>query len=168
MTPQRTTRDEKEPFGHSAAGAGEALDIVGELLVLRTRPSEEAPMLAFEMTVPPGSGPPLHTHAAEELFLISEGHLAFTGGEPGAERVAGPGDVVHVAGGRPHAYRNAGAEPARALAVFDDGLQMAAFFRALGTPVDPESWQPLPPPPIETIAATCREHGIELVGRPRS
>jgi hypothetical protein len=71
-----------------------------------------------------------------------------------------------VPGGRPHAYRNIGAEPARVLVVFDDGLQIAAFFRELGQPVDPETWRPLPPPPFETILATCHEHGVELVDPP--
>jgi quercetin dioxygenase-like cupin family protein len=154
------------PFGYAAAGSGEALDVVGDLLVLRTEPTQEAPMLAVETTVAPGGGPPPHTHAAEELFLVREGRLAFLTGEPGVERPAGPGDVVQVPGGRPHAYRNVGQAPASMLVVFDDGLQMAPFFRALGQPVDPETWQPLPPPPVETILATCHEHGLELVGPP--
>jgi quercetin dioxygenase-like cupin family protein len=154
------------PFVHAAAGTGEALDVVGDLLVLRTEPTQEAPMLAVETTVSPGGGPPPHTHAAEELFLVREGRLAFVTGEPGVERLAGPGDVVQVPGGRPHAYRNVGEVPARVLVVFDDGLQIAPFFRALGQPVDPETWQPLPPPPVETILATCDEYGLELVGPP--
>jgi quercetin dioxygenase-like cupin family protein len=123
-------------------------------------------MLALEMTVPAGGGPPPHTHAAEELFVIVDGRLAFITGEPGVERLAGTGDVVHIPGGRPHAYRNPGPESARALVIFDDGLQMAPFFRALGQPVEQQNWQPLPPPPIETILATCHQHGLELVGPP--
>jgi hypothetical protein len=46
------------PFAHAPAGSGQALDVVGDLLVLRTQPTEEAPMLALEMTVPAGGGPP--------------------------------------------------------------------------------------------------------------
>jgi quercetin dioxygenase-like cupin family protein len=164
MPPTRNTReDDSLPFAHAAAGSGEALDVVGDLLVLRTRPTEEAPMLVIETTVAPGGGPPPHVHAAEEFFLVREGHLDFFSGEPGEQRVAGPGDVIHVPGGRPHAYRNVGSQAARMLVVFDDGLQMAPFFRALGHRVDPDSWQPIPPPPAETIAATAREHGVALV-----
>jgi quercetin dioxygenase-like cupin family protein len=154
------------PFVHAAAGSGEALDVVGDLLVLRTKPTQEAPMLVVEATVMPGGGPPPHTHAAEELFLVREGRLAFVTGEPGVECVAGPGDVIHVPGGRPHAYRNVGSEPARMLVVFDDGLQIVPLWLALGEPVDPETWQPLPPPPVETIVATAREYGVALVGPP--
>jgi quercetin dioxygenase-like cupin family protein len=154
------------PFVHAAAGSGEALDVVGDLLVLRTQPTPEAPMLAVETTVAPGGGPPPHTHAAAELFLVLEGWLAFLTGEPGQERPGGPGDVIQVPGGRPHAYRNIGREPARMLVLFDDGLQMGPFFRALGRPVDPQTWQPLPPPPVETILATCRRYGVGLVGAP--
>jgi quercetin dioxygenase-like cupin family protein len=154
------------PFAHAPAGAGEALDVVGDLLVLRTRPTEQAPMLLVETTVMPGGGPPPHTHAAEELFLVQEGRLAFVTGKLGVECVAGPGDVIHVPGGRPHAYRNRGSEPARMLVMFDDGLQIVLLWRAIGEPVDPESWQPLPPPPVETIVAACRQYGVELVGPP--
>jgi quercetin dioxygenase-like cupin family protein len=154
------------PFVHATAGSGEALDVVGDLLVLRTEPTQEAPMLVVETTVAPGGGPPPHTHAAEELFLVGEGHLAFVTGQPGTECVAGPGDVIHVPGGRPHAYRNVGSEPARMLVVFDDGLQIAALWRAIGQPVDPQTWEPLPPPPVETIVAAARQYGVELVGPP--
>jgi quercetin dioxygenase-like cupin family protein len=154
------------PFVHAAAGSGEALDVVGDLLVLRTQPTDEAPMLLVETTVAPGGGPPPHTHAAEELFLVNEGRLAFVTGEPGVERIAGPGDVVHVPGGRPHAYRNVGQAAARMLVVFDDGLQIARLWAKIGHPVDPATWQPLPPPPIETIITTAHEHGVEVVGPP--
>jgi quercetin dioxygenase-like cupin family protein len=153
------------PFVHAAAGSGEALDVLGDLLVLRTQPTREAPMLAVEATVAPGGGPPAHTHAAEELFLVQEGRLAFLTGEPGVERLAGPGDLIHVPGGRPHGYRNVGQAPARMLVVFDDGLQIVPLWRAVGQPVDPATWTPLPPPPVETILAAANEHGVELVGR---
>jgi quercetin dioxygenase-like cupin family protein len=156
------------PFVHTPAGSGEALDVVGDLLVLRNEPTQEAPMLVVESTVAPGGGPPPHTHAAEELFLVREGRVAFLTGEPGVERLAGPGDLVHVPGGRPHAYRNVGQAPARMLVIFDDGLQIAPFWRVIGRPVDPATWTPLAPPPVETILATCAEYGIGLVGPPPS
>jgi quercetin dioxygenase-like cupin family protein len=161
-----TPRDHTLPFVYAEAGSGEALDVVGDLLVLRTKPTEEAPMLVVEATVMPGGGPPPHIHAAEELFVVHEGRLAFVTGEPGVERLAGPGDVVHVPGGRPHAYSNVGQAAARMLVVFDDGLQIAKLWRELGRAVDPETWQPLPPPPIETIVATAHEHGVEVVAPP--
>jgi quercetin dioxygenase-like cupin family protein len=165
-TASENHEDPRLPFVHAAAGSGQALDVVGDLLVLRTEPTQEAPMLAVETTVAPGGGPPPHTHTAEELFLVREGRLAFVTGKPGVERPAGPGDVVHVPGGRPHAYRNVGQAAARMFVVFDDGLQIAKLWRALGRAVDPETWQPLPPPPFETILATCHEHGVELVDPP--
>jgi quercetin dioxygenase-like cupin family protein len=157
---------ESPPFVYAASGTGEALDVVGDLLVLRTDPTREAPMLVIETSVTPGGGPPPHTHAAEELFLVREGLIAFVTGEPGVECVAGPGDLVQVPGGRPHAYRNVGEALARMLVVFDDGLQMAPFFRQVGRLVDPKTWQPLPPPPVETILAACHDHGVGLVGPP--
>jgi quercetin dioxygenase-like cupin family protein len=175
MPPPPTAREERDgspsdalPFAYRAARSGEALDVVGDLLELRNEPTQEAPMLMVETTCPPGGGPPTHAHAAEELFLVRDGRFAFFSSEPGAERVAGPGDVIHVPGGRPHAYRNVGSEPARMLVVFDDGRQIVRLWREIGRPVDPKSWRPLPPPPLETIVAIAREHGVELVGPPPS
>jgi hypothetical protein len=55
--------DPRLPFVHAAAGSGQALDVVGDLLVLRIEPTQESPMLAVETTVAPGGGPPsAHPH----------------------------------------------------------------------------------------------------------
>jgi len=78
-----------------------------------------------------------------------------------------PGDVVHVPGGRPHAYRNVGDQPGRMLVIFDDGIQMAGFFRQLGREVDPTTWSPVPPQPVHEIVEICTKHGLALVGPPR-
>ena len=62
---------------------------------------------AMEAVVPPGGGPPPHTHAREdETFYVLEGRVDFRLGD---ERVtAGPGDFVNVPRGRVHNFHNAG------------------------------------------------------------
>jgi|SRR5215204_1441750 len=55
---------------------------------------------------PPGTGPSLHKHPYEELFLVLEGEVTFLAGEKEAQ--AGVGDVVVVPADTPHAFTNTG------------------------------------------------------------
>jgi mannose-6-phosphate isomerase-like protein (cupin superfamily) len=54
----------------------------------------------------PGAGPSLHKHPYEEVFITLEGEATFVSGE--TEVRVGPGDIVIVPGGTPHAFTNAG------------------------------------------------------------
>jgi len=63
----------------------------------------------------PGEGPALHRHAYDEAFTIAEGRAAFT--IDGAVVEAGPGQVVLVPAGVPHAFVNAGTEVLRLTAI---------------------------------------------------
>jgi mannose-6-phosphate isomerase-like protein (cupin superfamily) len=56
---------------------------------------------------PPGSGPKLHRHPYEEVFVVQEGSARFTAGDEVVE-VSG-GEVVAVPGGVPHKFVNSGA-----------------------------------------------------------
>ncbi len=56
---------------------------------------------------PPGSGPKLHKHPYEEVFVIQEGTATFTAGDDVIE-VRG-GQVVVVPAGVPHKFVNSGA-----------------------------------------------------------
>jgi quercetin dioxygenase-like cupin family protein len=56
---------------------------------------------------PPGRGPSLHKHPYEEVLIVLEGEVTFLAG--GEEIRAGPGDVVIVPPGLPHAFTNTGA-----------------------------------------------------------
>lgn len=66
----------------------------------------------FEEIVPPGSGPPRHTHRTQlEAFHILEGTLRFE--IDGKIIEAGPGAAAVVPAGVVHAFKNIGASPAR-------------------------------------------------------
>jgi mannose-6-phosphate isomerase-like protein (cupin superfamily) len=56
--------------------------------------------------VPPGSGPRLHRHPYEEVFVIQDGTATFTAGDQTIE--ASGGQVVIVPGGVPHKFVNSG------------------------------------------------------------
>jgi mannose-6-phosphate isomerase-like protein (cupin superfamily) len=53
---------------------------------------------------PPGSGPKLHKHPYDEVFVVQEGAVTFTAGEEVIEVSAG--QVVVVPAGVPHKFVN--------------------------------------------------------------
>lgn len=60
---------------------------------------------------PPGSGPKLHKHPYEEVFVVQEGQVTFTAGDEVIE--ASGGQVVVVPAGVPHKFVNSGTGPLR-------------------------------------------------------
>jgi quercetin dioxygenase-like cupin family protein len=74
-------------------------------------------LLALDVTMPPGGGPPgLHRHAAAEAYRVLEGELTLYLGD---ERIPAPaGSVFHVPGGRAHTIRNESDAPARGTRCF--------------------------------------------------
>jgi len=119
----------------------DALRVGGDVAELRvTSEQSDGALVAYEVTIPPGGGPPhLHSHEAFELFRVESGELAFylvdegDGGEP-RRSLAGPGAVVAVPSGRQHTVRNESADEARAFAVLSPGAEMERFMRSLGEP----------------------------------
>ncbi len=55
----------------------------------------------------PGTGPRLHRHPYEEVFVVLEGEATFTLGD--RQRVAHAGEVVVAPAGVPHRFVNSGA-----------------------------------------------------------
>src|ERR671916_1050021 len=60
---------------------------------------------------PPGSGPRLHRHPYEEVFVVQEGSATFTAGDEVVE--VNGGQVAMVEAGVPHKFVNTGAGPLR-------------------------------------------------------
>jgi oxalate decarboxylase/phosphoglucose isomerase-like protein (cupin superfamily) len=114
-------------------------------------------LLAADVTMPPGGGPPkLHRHAPEEVYRLERGELAiYVEDEAGEVRrtLARHGDVVHIPGGRAHTVRNESGETAHAYVVFTPGAEMERFLRAAADQVA-----------IADVLALAERHGIEMVG----
>lgn len=111
----------------------------------------------IEVEVPPGSGTPPHSHAAAEMFCVTEGALTITQfGGPGAPETvaAGPGTTVRIPGGVPHAYMNDSGAPARMFVLIEGS--MIAFFREIGSPVRQAE------PDVARIGAAMQRHGIAM------
>ena len=60
----------------------------------------------FIVDTPPGSGPRLHKHPYEEVFVVQEGNVTFTVGDETIE--AKGGQVVVVPAGMAHKFVNSG------------------------------------------------------------
>ena len=69
----------------------------------------------FLTDAPPGSGPRLHTHPYEEVFVLQEGKATFTVG--GATIEATGGQIVVVPGGMPHKFVNSGTGRLRQISI---------------------------------------------------
>ena len=54
----------------------------------------------------PNTGPKLHKHPYEEIFIVQEGDVLFTMGDEQIE--AGPGDIVIVPPNTPHKFLSRG------------------------------------------------------------
>ena len=65
----------------------------------------------FLVDTPPGTGPVLHTHPYEEIFVVQEGTATFTVGDDTIEVSAG--QIVVAPAGVPHKFVNSGSGPLR-------------------------------------------------------
>jgi mannose-6-phosphate isomerase-like protein (cupin superfamily) len=69
----------------------------------------DAEVCLILVEAPPGSGPALHRHPYEELFVLHEGEGTFTAGDE--ERVVAAPAVLVVPAGTPHRFVNSGEGP---------------------------------------------------------
>jgi quercetin dioxygenase-like cupin family protein len=106
-------------------------------------------MLAVEVTIPPGGGPPaMHRHPSGELYRVERGELVLYVGD---DRIrATKGAVVHIPGGVAHTVRNETQADADAFVVFTPGTEMEGFMRAVAAA------------PGGDVMAMAAAHGIEL------
>ena len=140
---------------------------------LKVGKGDRAAASTFEVVVPPGFDVGAHVHsAAEELFYVLDGELDLLAFEP-VERSAGdwrqwesgsgqrflrggPGSLLFVPAGCPHAFANASDRPARMLfqaapAGHEDYLEeLAGLLQSAGGPPDPAA-----------VAELRRRHDIE-------
>ena len=142
--------------------ASERLRVGGDEIVLRvTGEQSRGALLAAEVRIPAGGGPPaLHRHESEEVYRLEHGELTIYLEDDAGEvqRIrATPGAVVHVPGARAHTVRNESAAEARAYVVFAPGTEIEGFLRAVAAPAGER-------PSMAGVLALAERHGIEMAG----
>lgn len=109
----------------------------------------------FEALTPPGLGAPPHVHANEdEVVFVVDGSYDVLLGETG-QRV-GPGGVLVMPRGIPHAFTNASDAPGTTVWVVSPDTSFRAFFAELAALPDG-------PPDMEAVAAIFAAHDITLL-----
>ena len=83
-------------------GANETFNLIGERFTVLASGEETGSYEAFIQVVPPGAGPPLHSHPWDEAFYVLEGELVFR--TDAKETRAPSGTFVHFPSGTPHAF----------------------------------------------------------------
>lgn len=133
----------------------------GVVRVIAGAPSTDGSFSIVEVTEPPGSGAPLHTHHAEaEAFYVLGGEIQLTCGEQTV--TARAGDFVYAPRGIPHKYAVVGDRPARTLLLFSrPGFE--AFFVEGGTPLDQP---PAGPPDPEAMRRLVEKYNMDLLEAP--
>lgn len=145
------------------AATGECISLGGdETIVLATSAETGGALFAVEVRMAPGGGPPvMHRHAPGEVYHVLRGEFTFYVGDgAGSARrfTAGPGDVVPLAGGVPHAIRNESDAVAVAFSVHAPGAPMEGFVRAAADLARDGR------PTMADVLEIAGRHGIELLG----
>lgn len=144
-------------------GEGRVIAVVGDVYrFLATGAETDGRYATFEAVVPPGGGPPLHTHSREEeSFYVLDGEITFT--VNGERIVAGPGTFANMPVESLHAFKNESSRTARMLiSVAPAGLE--DMFFEVGTTLPPGSTTAPPPTPEEIgrLLAAAPRYGIGI------
>lgn len=122
-------------------------------------------MTLIDATVPPGGGPPVHSHAdADELFVVLQGELEITADD--TVQAVKPGGRVFVRRNVPHAFFNRSDQPVHML-IFYTPAGVEEFFLTAGRPA--LAGKPPPPSDAASIAheiAVATRHGITQASGP--
>lgn len=106
----------------------------------------------FDTKGPANAGPPPHTHAWEEIYVVLSGELDVTvGGETTRLR---PGGFAHVPAGTVHGYRNI--TDAHFLTIVSRG-NASKFFKQVATEVE------MSPPDLPGVLRVGASHGITFL-----
>jgi quercetin dioxygenase-like cupin family protein len=116
--------------------------------------------VAIEIHPPPGVGPELHVHLAQnELFFVLKGSI---GVQCGSDRnVLNAGDAFMAPANIPHAFITLGTETADVLLVYDPAGEMESFFAEYAPLVSVDGG-----PDRKKLAEVYAKHGMRVLGPP--
>jgi quercetin dioxygenase-like cupin family protein len=141
-----------------APGTGPTLDVLGMPHIYKAMADDTGHQFSvWESIVPPGAGPPAHTHTREDeaLYVLSGEVLFEVEGAADPLRL-GPGGFLFAPRNRRHAYRNIGSAAARLLVFAIPGTGLDRMFAAF----DAASKRAAGMPSIDTIAAIAEQYGV--------
>ena len=131
---------------------GQAHYVLGETLRPMLTNEMGSAVEIFDTKGPAAAGPPPHTHAWEEIYVVLSGELDVT--------VAGkttrllPGGFAHIPANTPHGYRNV--TDAHFLTIVTRG-NASRFLRQVAAEVE------MSPPDIAGVLRVGAEHGITFL-----
>ncbi|GAA2657847.1 cupin domain-containing protein [Nonomuraea recticatena] len=141
-------------------GEGDAFWVLGGLYEVKAASSEtNGSVTVMHMTLPPGSGPPLHTHAGGEIAYVLEGTVRLQIGEESVE--AGPDTFVYIPEGTLETFEPT--STARVLFVYLPG-GLDEFFAEVGERA-PSRELPPPsdsPPDVDRLIAAAGKYGVQM------
>jgi quercetin dioxygenase-like cupin family protein len=122
-------------LNHLEARTGEPSPAGGDVYVTLASGSQTSDgYFLTHAIVPPGGGPPAHTHTREEeAFYVIRGELTFLAGDD--EVTAGPGTFVNVPRGMKHRFHNDSDAEAEMIFWFAPA-DIEGLFRELGESPD--------------------------------
>jgi quercetin dioxygenase-like cupin family protein len=141
-----------------------SLWVFGELVAYKTRSEQTGGAYSlFEITSPPGAGPPPHIqHREAESFYLLEGKYEFLVEDRSFGMDAG--SLIYIPRGTLHAHKNVGEGTGRLLLSQTPGGLHERFFEEIGEPAR-QTHRPQGPAdqqPMEKIIAIATEYGIEI------
>lgn len=151
------------PVTLSKPGQGRTVAVVGDVYrFLATGKETNGKYAVWEAIVPPGGGPPPHTHSREEEgFYILEGEITFSiDGEP---LVAKAGMFANMPVGTKHSFKNESEHLAKMLiSVAPAGLEQMFFDVGIALP---EGSTTAPTPTLDDVKkllAAAPDYGIDI------
>jgi quercetin dioxygenase-like cupin family protein len=143
---------------------GRTVAVVGDVYrFLATGEDTNGKYALWEAIVPPGGGPPPHTHSREEEgFYVLEGEITFTMGDQCL--VASAGMFANMPVGTPHAFKKESRKAAKLLISFAPAGLEEMFFE-FGVPLAEGATTASPPTKeeIEKLLAIAPGYGIEIL-----
>lgn len=129
----------------------DSLFVLGETLRPLLTNAMGSAIEIFDTAGPADAGPPPHTHAWEEVYVVLDGELEVT--VDGRTELVKAGGVAHVPAMSTHGYRNV--TDCHFLTIVTKG-NAAKFFAEVSAEVE------MSPPDIPGIVRVAQSHGIDF------
>ena len=132
----------------------DSLLVLGETLRPLLTNAMGSPIEIFDTKGPANAGPPPHTHAWDEFYVVITGELEvrMNDREP---RTLTKGSAVHIPAGTVHSYRNV-TDDAHFLTIVTRG-NANTFFQEVAAEVE------MSPPDIPGVVRVGESHGIRFI-----